>query len=477
FVYHRQRATRDMKYNDAVKVLNELQGYEMLSPQQKKDATGLGIMKDLLRRVKVTNEDLNKMKVIHITGTKGKGSTCAFVENILKQHGVKTGFCSSPHLLEVRERIRVNGRPISTELFAKYFWKVYNLLNEQKCEIQIPNYYYMLTLLAFYSFKHERVNAAILEVNIGGAYDCTNVITKPVCCGVSTLDIDHTDLLGNTLAEIAWHKGGIFKPGAALFTVPQPDEGMKVLIQRADEAGEHLKVVPQLDLYPIGKEIQLGLAGDHQKANASLAVQLANSWLERTSNKRMASQNMLFPINEKFSEGLRTCSWDGRCQVIKFQGVTFYLDGAHTVKSLNCVTEWFNEQSAKEQSELGSSCEKVLAFNVLSERDVKVFLSVLFSCGFDSNIFLPSFASSSCVIYADQISLKYPIEHQVYKAFQNRDIWKEICISQQQPTTDEKSPVFLSVADAVSTKYQEKHLQVLVTGSLRLVGAFLAILK
>uniref|UniRef100_H2Y663 Uncharacterized protein n=1 Tax=Ciona savignyi TaxID=51511 RepID=H2Y663_CIOSA len=264
--YKQQMATEDVKYNEAVQTLNEMQCNRMLTSQQKMNGMGLVVMRELLHRINISNDDLNQLKIIHITGTKGKGSTCAFVDNILRKHGVKTGFYSSPHLLEVRERIRVNGRPISTDLFTQYFWEVFDLLKltEHNYEVKVPSYFYMLTALALYVFKHEHVSATILEVGIGGAYDCTNVVPNPVCCGVASLGLDHTDLLGNTLGEIAWQKGGIFKRGATAFTVPQPDEGMKVLHQRADEVGADLKVAPPLESYPMGKGLPLGLSGDHQ---------------------------------------------------------------------------------------------------------------------------------------------------------------------------------------------------------------------
>lgn len=107
----------------------------------------------------------------------GKGSTCSFCESILRQHGLKTGFYSSPHLVQVRERIRINGDPISRELFAKYFWEVYDLLIKQKeNDNDMPAYFKFLTVMAFYVFLKENVDAAIIEVGIGGLYDCTNVL-------------------------------------------------------------------------------------------------------------------------------------------------------------------------------------------------------------------------------------------------------------------------------------------------------------
>ncbi|XP_078486930.1 folylpolyglutamate synthase, mitochondrial-like [Ciona intestinalis] len=503
--YQQQMAAIDTKYEEAVQTLNELQCYKMLSAKQKLDGLGLLLMKEFLHRVDVSEEDINDLRVIHVTGTKGKGSTCAFVESILRKHGVRTGFYSSPHLLEVRERIRLNGRPISTELFTKYFWEVHELLkiSEDDYEAKIPSYFYMLTILAFYIFKHEKVGAAVIEVGIGGAFDATNVISHPICCGVAALGIDHTDYLGNTIEKIAWQKGGIFKPNTPAFTLPQPTEGMAVLEQRANEFNVDLKIVPNFDSYPKSHDLTLGLSGDHQKLNASLATQLANCWLQRTSmTPIMTSPNLLFPLNETFQQGLQSCVWNGRGQVIKFRSVSFYLDGAHTVRSLTCATKWFMEESSREEFRSKTSCEKILAFNVTSNRDAKQFLEILFPCGFTRSLFVPNIASHAPSRFNDQNNLKIPIENQIFRIFANRDAWKEVCQVRGTPTNNDEAQTFLSVADALSSvtegrddelwktlqsmtsqeeyppmKLRGKHLQVFVTGSLHLVGAFLRILK
>uniref|UniRef100_A0A8D2LU98 Folylpolyglutamate synthase n=1 Tax=Varanus komodoensis TaxID=61221 RepID=A0A8D2LU98_VARKO len=144
---------------------------------------------------------------------------------------------SSPHLVQVRERIRINGQPISKELFSKYFWQVYNRLDESKDSSNnaMPAYFRFLTIMAFHVFLQEKVDLAVLEVGIGGTYDCTNIIRKPVVCGVSSLGIDHTSILGDTIEKIAWQKGGIFKPGVPAFTVPQPDRPLAVLKEQAQK--------------------------------------------------------------------------------------------------------------------------------------------------------------------------------------------------------------------------------------------------
>jgi folylpolyglutamate synthase len=209
-------------------------------------------------------EELNRLKVIHVSGTKGKGSTCAFAESILRRLGYKTGFYSSPHLVAARERIRINGQPLSEDEFAKYFWTVYNKIEESKDNnTGMPPYFNFLTLMAFKVFLEESVDVTILEVGIGGEYDCTNVVPKPVVTGVSSLGFDHCSLLGNTIEKIAWQKAGIFKPSVPAFTVEQKEAAIKVLKSRAVEKMCSLHVCPSLPLYPHFAPIQLGIKGNN----------------------------------------------------------------------------------------------------------------------------------------------------------------------------------------------------------------------
>ncbi|KAK7487411.1 hypothetical protein BaRGS_00021373, partial [Batillaria attramentaria] len=140
--------------------------------------------------------------------------TCRTVESILRRcpEVGKVGFYSSPHLLDVCERIRINGQPIDEDMFSKYFWDVYDKLNRTQDDYSgdMPFYFSFMTVMSLYVFVREAVNVAILEVGIGGEYDSTNVVQRPVVCGVTSLDLDHTNLLGDTLDKIALAKGGHF---------------------------------------------------------------------------------------------------------------------------------------------------------------------------------------------------------------------------------------------------------------------------
>ncbi len=192
-----------------------------------------------------------------MAGTKGKGSTCAFVDSILSQyqrtHAVpkKIGLLTSPHLIAVRERLRINSAPISEEAFARYFFEVWDLLESPSSAADgddvpqgsKPAYARYLTLMSYHVFLSEGVDVAVYETGIGGEYDSTNIVAHPIATGISTLGIDHVRVLGDTIDKIAWHKAGIMKTATPAFAVEQVPSAEAVLKERAAEKGVDLKVL------------------------------------------------------------------------------------------------------------------------------------------------------------------------------------------------------------------------------------------
>uniref|UniRef100_A0A8D0Y888 Folylpolyglutamate synthase n=1 Tax=Sus scrofa TaxID=9823 RepID=A0A8D0Y888_PIG len=385
-------------FQEAVRTLNTLQTnanyLEQVKRQRGDPQTQLEAMKLYLARSGLQVEDLDQLNIIHITGTKGKGSTCAFAERILRSYGLKTGFFSSPHLVQVRERIRINGQPISPELFTKYFWRLYHRLDETKDDsscVSMPSYFRFLTLMAFHVFLQEKVDLAVMEVGIGGAYDCTNIIRKPVVCGVSSLGIDHTGLLGDTMEKIAWQKGGIFKCGVPAFTVPQPDAPLAVLRDRAQEISCPLYLCPPLEaLEEGGPPLTLGLEGEHQRSNAALALQLTHCWLQqkghqdigelKASRPSLLGQLPLAPVfqpTSRMRHGLRDTEWLGRTQVLRRGPLTWYLDGAHTTSSMQACVRWFRQALHRRERPSSGSEVRVLLFNSTGDRDSAALLKLL----------------------------------------------------------------------------------------------------
>uniref|UniRef100_A0A8C9SW38 Folylpolyglutamate synthase n=1 Tax=Scleropages formosus TaxID=113540 RepID=A0A8C9SW38_SCLFO len=437
-----------MEYQDAVRALNSLQtnasALEHTCEGRSQPQVQLQAMRDFLRRSGLTVEDLDSLNIIHVAGTKGKGSTCAFTERILRNYGFRTGFYSSPHLVQVRERVRIDGQPIGKELFTKYFWSVYGQLDESKDAYggSMPSYFRFLTLLAFHVFLQEKVDVAVIEVGIGGAYDCTNIIRKPWVCGISSLGIDHTSILGDTIEKIAWQKAGILKPGVPAFTVAQPPGPMVVLRERAREIGCPLLVCPELDEYESpGPPLRLGLAGHHQRSNATLALQLCRNWLQRRGILGMyLGEGPLcgdlhiiltpgFHCRSARHPGLAETEWPGRSHTIRHGPLTYFLDGAHTTGSVLACVRWFRKEAATLERTVGGPVVRVLLFNATGERDSGALLKLLWPCHFDFAVFCPNLTESSCLILpfpADQQNFNVTLENMLTRCLDSQSSWRTL---------------------------------------------------
>ncbi|PWZ05945.1 Folylpolyglutamate synthase [Zea mays] len=479
-------------------------------------------------------ESIARMKVIHVAGTKGKGSTCTFTESILRSCGFHTGLFTSPHLMDVRERFQLDGVNISEEKFLKYFWWCWNKLKEKTDDdIPMPAYFRFLALLAFKIFSAEQVDVAVLEVGLGGKFDATNVVKAPVVCGISSLGYDHMEILGNTLGEIAGEKAGIFKvlfncfpvrlfklyidifsyffgplcqKGVPAYTAPQPEEAMTALKQRASELGVSLQVVDPLEPHHL-KDQHLGLHGEHQYINAGLAVALASTWLEKQGHKDTLPLNRTDPLPDHFIRGLSSASLQGRAQIVpdsqvnseedKDCSLVFYLDGAHSPESMEVCGKWFSHVT-KDDTRLPSSLEqshtsrsqKILLFNCMSVRDPMRLLPCLLDAStqngvhFDLALFVPNQSqhtklgsNTSAPAEPEQIDLSWQLSLQT--------VWEKLLQDKGINTTksSDTSKVFDSLPVAIewlrrnARENQSTSFQVLVTGSLHLVGDVLRIIK
>lgn len=315
----------------------------------------------------------------------------------------------------------------------RHMWAAYHTLADKADEdAGKPAYFRFLTLLGFKIFLEQKVDVAILEVGLGGRLDATNCVREPVVCGVTALGMDHVALLGDTLPKIAREKAGIFKPGKPAFTVPQRDDAQEALFEVAHKVGAPLEVVPALDTYclespshgpapPADPEhLELGLAGEHQRQNAALAVMLAAEWegrsqaaaaLQGEAARRRAQSVQSGVLPREYVAGLQAAKWPGRGQIIGYDVVegqiidsaasrlTFFLDGAHTAESMATCAHWFADASAAAAAAAGAAraaaapdagqngsrhrdaaatdVRRVLLFNCLEERDANNLLRPL----------------------------------------------------------------------------------------------------
>lgn len=319
--------------------------------------------------------DLDKLNIIHVAGTKGKGTTCAFVNSILDQHRQKysvpkkIGLYTSPHLISVKERIQINSEPIAEDAFARYFFEVWNALelsaeSEGRDPKVKPVYFRFLTLLSWHVFLKEAVDVAIYEVGVGGAWDSTNVVERPSVTGITSLGIDHVAALGDTLAKISWHKAGIFKYGTPAFSVHQAPEATEVLVERAAEIGVDLRFV---DIDPLISKVKVTPNADYQRGNISLAIALVIAASERLGLTKLHPQT----LPHVFRDGIEQTVWRGRCETKVDGPRTWHLDGAHTIDSLKVAAQWFTHQSP------GSDVFRILLFNQQKRSDADNLLRVL----------------------------------------------------------------------------------------------------
>uniref|UniRef100_A0A0K0EJI5 Folylpolyglutamate synthase n=1 Tax=Strongyloides stercoralis TaxID=6248 RepID=A0A0K0EJI5_STRER len=450
-------------YDDSIKKLNSLISNAKTIEIARKNKIetqnkSLPLMRAYFDGCNINLEDLNKLNVIHISGSKGKGTTSAMIEAILRDKGYKTGFFSSPHLINVTERIRINGKEIDKTLFSTYFFDIYNKLVDKNFD-PLPGYFKFLTILAYYTFLKENVDVAIMEVGIGGEYDSTNIIEQPSVCGITTLDYDHTSLLGDTLQEIAWHKGGIMKKNIPCITIPQEYEAMDVLIKRSHEKKCQLIVAKPLNEKLIDN---LHLTGRHQLINLSLALQIVKQW-EEEMRKRNKFINIIDKNNysndiqslEYLKKIFKNFLWKGRTQKVETNGILYMVDGAHTQKSIEVCGDWFMNNIINNKDE---ECIKILLFSTTGERDSKLFLEIL-----------EKYISSS----NDKATLT---SNNTGKYYQNQEIWKSINSTVPSATfhTIETSIQFINTIRKTTSK--DVNICVLVTGSLHLVGGTLSII-
>jgi len=292
------------------------------------------------RVLSVLDQPQQKFQVIHLAGTKGKGSTAALIESLLRRAGYRTGLYTSPHLLSFHERIQVMGERISAEAVARVTSRLIPAAGavERESALGELTYFEILTALALAHFAESGVEAAVLEAGLGGRYDATN-ICDPAVAVVTPISYDHMDILGETLAQIAGEKAMIIKPGRPAAVGPQPAEAFAVLTARAQAVAAPLVRLEDHYRWPRRQEslagevfdlvgdrrlpgLKLPLLGDHQLQNAALAVLVCDLFAGRDR-----------PIPESaIREGLAQVRWPARFQVIAGKPA-IVLDGAHNADS------------------------------------------------------------------------------------------------------------------------------------------------
>ncbi|KAF0689700.1 Aste57867_18883 [Aphanomyces stellatus] len=445
--------------------------------------------------------DPSGLSIVHVAGTKGKGSTSAFTESILRAHGAKTGMFTSPHLINPNERFRINGKPVSDAIFLKNFWAIWDGLTSTADQADgfppMANFFRFFTLMALRMFQEEGVDVVLLEVGLGGRVDATNVIKNPVVTGVTTLDLDHTRVLGETIDKIAREKAGIFKAHVPAFTIAQVPLAAETLVQCAAEAKAPLVVVPplaELNIATHDLEHSLGMHGEYQRVNAALAIALASTWL--AAKHATPTPPFHAMITPTILQGLKNAFWPGRSQTLidpAQPSTVYHIDGAHTPLSIECCVQWFDSCCRATPT----AC-RVLIFNCHHERDVVTLFQPLLALQFDYVVFCPSRSCRPSIVKIPSVRealLKAHLDisglpSDVFNtdAFPPRDDkmhWQHVCektwsILHQihgQPTATSIFPSVEHTLEWVRKTAAGRDTKVLVTGSLYNVGDTLSALQ
>ncbi|KOS19729.1 Folylpolyglutamate synthase [Escovopsis weberi] len=482
-------------YNDAIDALNSLQTpFEVVEAKRKAgikpDESSMMEMRTYLQRIGYTPADLDRLNIIHVAGTKGKGSTCTFTDSILSQHRLrygtprKTGLFTSPHLIAVRERIRINSAPISEDLFARYFFQVWDRLEASTDEPSEavplgskPIYGRYLALMSWHAFLQEGVDVAVYETGIGGEFDATNIVEKPLAAGITSLGIDHVYVLGDTVEKIAWHKAGIMKTGSPAFTYEQVPAAAEVLRSRAAEKQVALR---ELDIDPRLGGVRIRPDAAFQKRNATLAVALAESALQKFGHLESPSS----ALSKAFVDGLEKCVNRGRCEIKVEDKISWYIDGAHTADSLEASSKWFYGEVS------GRSGPRVMIFNQQGRSEATEFLETIYRTVKGEGVEDNEPAMDHVVFCSNVTYTKTGYKRDfVYKQVNPDDVEKltvQHRFADKWSGMDPKANVVVlrTIEDALDYARglgrdlgPEESVQAYVTGSLHLVGGALGILE
>lgn len=323
--------------------------------------------------IKALGEPQRQLKIIHVAGSNGKGSVCAFTASMLREAGFQVGLFTSPHLLEITERIQRNGRPISQEDFLKVYEQVDKAAKEnQKQGLEYPNFSTFLFGMALVYFKEQQVDYGVIETGLGGRIDATNVVEHPVAAAITSISLEHTQFLGDSLPQIAREKAGIFKTGTPALVGVNPLEVTEVLVQEARRKNIEIIKISEKDYEICEKNhkhidfslnvkyygyvrVSLPYSALYQVENAVLAIRIL---------EQLLAKEQLIP--KVIQEGLHKTCWPARMEQIK-PGI--YLDGAHNQDGIRAFLD-----TAKE---LTDSHNCVLLFGAVKEKNYEKMIADL----------------------------------------------------------------------------------------------------
>lgn len=403
-----------MTYADAIQYLYSLRLF----------GAKLGI-ENTRKLAALANHPEQRLRFIHVAGTNGKGSTCAMLEAIYRQAGLRTGLFTSPHLVSFRERLQIRREMISEEEVVRLVEKLRGLLAEFPKDHH-PTFFEVVTVMALDFFAEQKCDLVIWETGLGGRLDATNIVT-PLVSVITNIGLDHQQWLGDSLEQIAFEKAGIIKPGIPVATATDDPKALAVIRDVAKQKNAPLTSVGAI---PAAFPDVLPLRGEHQKHNAALALAVVDLLRKQ------------IPIStQQIENGLRQVQWPGRLQLLEQpDGRKLLLDGAHNIAGAKALRETVEKDFQGDN--------KTLILGILGDKDWRQICEIL-------------------APLASRI-LTVPVSSQ---RTSNPDDLTEACRAANSSAT-------VSICHSVSEALQKAAADpfVIITGSLYLIGEALELL-
>jgi dihydrofolate synthase / folylpolyglutamate synthase len=367
-----------MSYDETVRYLYRLRKYGI--------KFGL---ENISRLMSALDNPHASFRTVHIAGTNGKGSTSAIIASILQAAGLRVGLFTSPHLISFTERIRINGEEITEDEVMEYTEEIKDTVS--RLDGFSPTFFEVVTAIAMLYFSRKNVDAAMVEVGMGGRLDATNII-HPAVSIITSIGFDHMDFLGNTLAEIAREKAGIIKSNAPVVSAEQLSEAGRIIEKKAREKNSALyfygrdfsSVLKNKDMEGIWfdysdsslkiDDLALPLAGEHQMQNASLAIRAAGLFLSKLCPS--ASDSFASPIrvaglaDHVIREGLKNVRWPGRLEFVSYDP-PIVIDGAHNPSAAAVLAENLRDVFLKKYKKI------IMVIGIMGDKDIKGIIGPL----------------------------------------------------------------------------------------------------
>jgi dihydrofolate synthase/folylpolyglutamate synthase len=415
-----------MDYEEAIEYLYNLKIYGM--------SLGLERIEYLLKVLGSPHRDL---KAIHVAGTNGKGSVCAFLSSILHSTGYKVGLFTSPHLVSFEERIQVNGEMIPKDRVCSLVERIKPIAESMSegGKFEHPTFFEVVTAMAFRHFSEEEVDYAVMEVGLGGRLDATNVVT-PLVSVITTIALDHTHVLGKGLEEVAKEKAGIIKFGIPVVTGVEDDEILALIKKTCEEkeceaysSKEHgaynLKEAnleyQTFDIEMNGRRynnLKISLLGEHQLKNALIAAMTLDVLIKKG----------IVVGETNLKKGFETTRWPGRLEIIREKSMII-LDCAHNPAGMIALRSALQE--------LFKGKKLTLIIGIMKDKDIPGIIKEIAIAADNILVTKPKFerASEPDIIeseakkYCNNVLIKYRVEDAVQYALKNTSIDDVICIT------------------------------------------------